>query len=235
MGQVEQGVPAAVRHQKCMDALNIGTKKLAVGSGGGGNYGIPDFCKEYFIDPVKYIASKDATGCDSNFKAVTSLPEELLPLKGPIDLDWLKERPVMEKSGDSIFKFRNETVPLEKRPIQLVFGYDIICQLIPHLKNANRWFIPYLGVFPVMHAFAHDGACRTKYLGSISMGDGIEDNETCERTNSITGEGVANTRNMQEGNRQFNVAQGYEIPNRRNVKHLEVSLELELTNCMNTT
>ncbi|KAJ3244707.1 hypothetical protein HDU78_010615 [Chytriomyces hyalinus] len=76
----------------------------------------------------------------------------------------------------------------EKYPSSPIISfYDIMCKADTHYNTHQLRFNtanispPYIGLMPVLHAYAHGKACQLQYSGKLIMGGGTFDGEVIER------------------------------------------------------
>ncbi|KAJ3082822.1 hypothetical protein HDU99_001486 [Rhizoclosmatium hyalinum] len=194
-------------------------------------------CRHEVTETVMNIKKGEGLKYADTACLLAQLPEELRPVK-EIKPEWITQRPEIPagtQRGVRIFTFRTEEA-VDKFINQLpsfLFAYDIICQHNSHTKKFSLWFQPKIGLFPVLHAFAHEGSCRLRFLSRLSIGGGTGDFEGNERTNGAIHRGVAITQGMTDGNREFNLSMLFEVNSERKIAFLIPALDVELNGCIN--
>ncbi|KAI8823806.1 hypothetical protein BJ741DRAFT_75715 [Chytriomyces cf. hyalinus JEL632] len=69
----------------------------------------------------------------------------------------------------------------------MISFYDIMCKADTHYNvhqlrlNAENVSLPYIGLMPILHAYAHGKACQLRYSGKLIMGAGTFDGEVIEQ------------------------------------------------------
>ncbi|KAI8827315.1 hypothetical protein BJ741DRAFT_654381 [Chytriomyces cf. hyalinus JEL632] len=188
---------------------NFQMKHKSPAFGGGGSHVSPGFyhyffnfllAKALFITSMdsmvdeKAIKTKPKEVCDSTFLAgeTKTTRDARCDVNGVFGsccrhcvLSVLIDIPKGEKL--SLYFSALKHVQQKHPPSPIISFYDIMCKADTHYKTHQPRFSaanispPYIGLMPILHAYAHGKACQLQYSGKLIMGAGTFDGEVIER------------------------------------------------------